>query len=466
MNKRVIEKDLIIDYYITQNHSWKETLIYFHTSSATLSRLIKEYNISKPKDLHVINIKKSKQTHYGDPNYNNRDKAAQTNLNKYGVDNQFKRKEFIREAWQDKLGVSHPMKSPIISEKSQNNHNYVESIAKTHVTCLEKYGYDNPRKVPEIKERIIEKLHESCLRDTGYDYYCLRPEAHSHKKYSKTNTDFHVLLEDNGFNVEDEFVIGKYSYDFKINDNTLIELNPTITHNSTFSVFNNKPKDRLYHTQKNKAAIENGYRCINIWDWDDKDKLINSLKSHNIIYARKCNIKEVNKRDADEFLNNYHLQSTCKNQSVRLGLYYNNKLICIMTFGKPRYNRNYEYELLRLCTLSDYKVIGGSQKLFSYFIKQYNPTSIISYCDNSKFTGEVYGRLGFKLKSYGVPSKHWYNMKTKKHITDNLLRQRGFDQLFGTNYGKGTSNDQLMLDNGFVEIYDCGQSIYVWENNL
>lgn len=466
MNKRVIEKDLIIDYYITQNHSWKETLTYFHTSSATLSRLIREYNISKPKDLHVANIKQSKQAHYGDPNYNNRDKAAQTNLNKYGVDNQFKRKELIREAWQDKLGVSHPMKSPIISEKSRNNHNYTESIAKTHTTCLEKYGYDNPRKVPEIKERIIGKLHESCLRDTGYAYYCLRPEAHSHKKYSKINIDFHLLLENNGFSVEDEFVIDKYSYDFKINDNTLIELNPTVTHNSTFSIFNDKPKDRLYHIQKNKVAIENGYRCINIWDWDDKDKLINSLKSHNIIYARKCTVKEVSKRDADEFLNNYHLQGTCKNQSIKLGLYYNNKLIHIITFGKPRYNKNYEYELLRLCTLSDYKVIGGSQKLFSYFINHYTPTSIISYCDNSKFTGEVYGRLGFELKSYGAPSKHWYNMKTKKHITDNLLRQRGFDQLFGTSYGKGTSNDQLMLDNGFVEVYDCGQSIYVWKNNL
>lgn len=48
-------------------------------------------------------------------------------------------------------------------------------------------------------------------------------------------------------------------------------------------------------------------------------------------------------------------------------------------------------------------------------------------------------------------------MKSKKHITDNLLRQQGFDRLFGTSYGKGTSNEQLMLDAGFLEIYDCGQ---------
>lgn len=45
-------------------------------------------------------------------------------------------------------------------------------------------------------------------------------------------------------------------------------------------------------------------------------------------------------------------------------------------------------------------------------------------------------------------------------ITDNLLRQRGYDQLFKTTYGKGTNNEQLMLNNGWLPIYDCGQSVY------
>ena len=56
-------------------------------------------------------------------------------------------------------------------------------------------------------------------------------------------------------------------------------------------------------------------------------------------------------------------------------------------------------------------------------------------------------------------------MKNGKHITDNLLRQRGFDQLFDANFGKGTSNEELMQSFGFVEIYDCGQSRYEWHNS-
>ena len=52
-------------------------------------------------------------------------------------------------------------------------------------------------------------------------------------------------------------------------------------------------------------------------------------------------------------------------------------------------------------------------------------------------------------------------MKTQKHITDNLLRQRDFDQLLGKEYwcyGKGTFNEELMKEHGFVEVYDVGQA--------
>lgn len=133
-----------------------------------------------------------------------------------------------------------------------------------------------------------------------------------------------------------------------------------------------------------------------------------------------------------------------------------------MTFGKPRYNKNYQWELLRLCTDVNYRVVGGTERLFKNFKINYSPESIISYCDSSKFIGNIYIKLGFKLVNDGRPSKHW--SKQTSHITDNLLRQQGFDRLFKTNYGKGTSNEELMLENGWLPIYDCGQAVYVWNN--
>lgn len=143
-------------------------------------------------------------------------------------------------------------------------------------------------------------------------------------------------------------------------------------------------------------------------------------------------------------------------------MFYNEELVEVITFGKPRYNKRYEWELLRLCIKPGYRIAGGSEKLFNYFIKQNNPTSIISYCDLSKFVGNVYNRLGFKLLYKTKPNKHW--SKGTKHITNNLLLQRGYDQLFNTNYGKGTSNEELMISSGWVEVYDCGQGVYTYIN--
>ena len=139
-----------------------------------------------------------------------------------------------------------------------------------------------------------------------------------------------------------------------------------------------------------------------------------------------------------------------------------------MTFRKPRYNKNYEYEIIRYCASAN--IIGGAKKLFKHFKVLHNPSSAISYRDLSKFTGTVYENLEFTLLRKPTPSKHWYNIKTKEHYTDSLLRQQGFSRLINHKDAKedglvDISNKELMLEAGFVEVYDCGQATYVWQNN-
>ena len=157
--------------------------------------------------------------------------------------------------------------------------------------------------------------------------------------------------------------------------------------------------------EKTKLALENNYKCIHVWQWDDWDKILSLIKEKQKLYARKLDLKEISKQDANSFLNKYHIQNSCKNNKINIGLLENNQLVQVMTFGKPRYNKNYEWELLRLCSCSNYIIIGGAERLFKYFIKSYNPRSIISYCDISKFTGDVYERLGFKIKRANKTSK-------------------------------------------------------------
>lgn len=351
-------------------------------------------------------------------------------------------------------------------------------------TCLEKFGVNNYSKTSEFHDYMSnkskslwqdpdwkEKVKNTNLERYGVVYACLAKHVQESngKQISQSNKEFAQLLKQCGIkDVEFEFSLKKYSYDIKVG-NKLLEINPSYTHNSTIGpYFHGKhleAKGKDYHQQKTNFAKENGYQCIHIWDWDQPEKIIYMLSTRERLYARECEVKEVNLEATKEFLNLYHLQNSCRNQEVRLGLYYNEQLVEIMTFGKPRYNNKYEWELLRLCTRPDYIVVGGANKLFTYFIEQSQPASIISYCDNSKFSGNVYTQLGMEYLCCSHPRCHWYNIKTKQHITDNLLRQRGADQLLGTSYGKGTSNKEILTKEGFVEVYDCGQSTYIWQKS-
>ena len=366
------------------------------------------------------------------------------------------------------------------SEKTQEEKSNINQ--KRAQTCVEQFGVDNYSKTKDFsgfmseKTKSLwqdknwkEKIQNTILERYGVMYACLAKHVQDSngKQISQSNKEFAQLLEESGIkNVEVEFSLRKYSYDVKVGD-TLIEIDPSYTHNSTIGpYFHGKhlePKDKDYHQKKSKFAQDLGYRCIHIWDWDQIEKVVYMLSDRDRIYARECIVKEVSLEDTKEFLNLYHLQNSCRNQEVRFGLYYKEQLVELMTFGKPRYNGKYQWELLRLCTRPDYIVVGGANKLFSHFIDVYKPKSIISYCDNSKFSGNVYTQLGMNYTGCSHPRCHWYNIKTKQHITDNLLRQRGADQLLGTTYGKGTSNKEILTKEGFVEVYDCGQSTYTWK---
>ena len=416
-----LTEEKLKELYLTKNLTVKEIAENYNLGTATVNRLLKQYDIKKSEEQRRLAISKTKQNKTEEEKLLYSKHISEARKGKgLGVKPWNKGTKGLQVAWNK--GISTPGRP-----RTQ------ESLEKARQTCLERYGVE---------------------------WACQRQEARLKGQNSTANLEFEELLKKHNIDYEREFPIESYSYDFKIN-NYLIEIDPYATHNSTWGIRNNPPKSSNYHKQKSAIAKNTGYTCIHKFDWDDSLKVIKLLQSRASVGARECQIKEVNKEDAKKFIDANHLQGYAKD-TVRLGLYYQNNLVSIMTFGKPRYNKKYDYELIRYCSILN--IAGGSEKLFKYFIKEYQPNSIISYCDESKFRGNTYVKLGFELIRTGRPAKHWYNPKTKQHITDNLLRQRGFDQLFKTNYGKGTSNETLMLEAGFVEVYDCGQATYVWHN--
>ena len=442
-----------------------------------IATLQDKYGVTNVSQLFDHN-EKSKNTcleKYGSESYASSEEGRRTirktNLEKYGYEEPLSDPKFrhnIDKINIEKYGTANPTQTKQIKDKTKQTvlTNYgVENVMqdnrvkeKWKQNYRNKHGYSHPMDDPES----LAKLSQTCQDKFGVPWACMRKEARNFKVKSKINIQFEQTLIENGIEFETEFPLYSFSYDFKCR-NTLIEIDPTITHNSAMSIFpKSEPKNNMYHLTKTKTAFNNGFKCIHIFDWDSWDKIVKLLMPKEKIYARKCDIKDIPEDEASRFINKYHIQGQCRGATTCLGLFYNNELVEVMTFGKPRYNKNYDIELLRLCAKDNIEVVGGPSKLFKYFVKQNSDKTIISYCDIAKFSGRVYEAIGMTLSHESTPNKIW--SKGTQCITDNLLRQRGFDQLFNTNYGKGTSNEELMLKHGWLPVYDCGQKVFEWTN--
>lgn len=392
-------------------------------------------------------VKNTMIERYGQPDPNKvssiRNRIADTNLQRYGVENAMQNEDICMSAIKTRIENYGEFWSKEIDDTAKN-------------TFLSKYGVDNPSHSKEL----MDKAKETCMKKYGVPYGCLvHPKDTLHNRISKTNIRIHDTLLEHGITSEYEFYLDGKFYDlFLPQQNTLIEVDPTYTHNVIGNHWNKDGLPVDYHLHKTITALEHGYRCIHIFDWDDVDKIVNMLAPKKRIFARKCTVFRIWPKYSVPFLNEFHLQGSCRGQFLHLGLVLDDILYMVMTFGKSRYDTSHDVELLRLCTRAGYTVVGGASRLFKYATLNYGLENIISYCDRSKFSGTVYEEIGMRHIRDTPPQEVW--SKEDKKITANLLRQRGFDQLFNTNYGKGTSNEQLMLENGWLPVYDCGQSVF------
>lgn len=246
------------------------------------------------------------------------------------------------------------------------------------------------------------------------------------------------------------------------------DLNIAIEHDGTYRHSEiSGQKDRNYHIQKTKECNDKNIQLIHIFEneWKLKNEICKSMlrcklnKIENKIYARKCIIKSVDIKESQLFLNENHIQGNC-NSALKLGLYHNNKLVSIMTFGVPRYNKDYQWEIVRFCNILDTQIIGGASKLFTYFIKSFKPKSVISYADKRWSNGNLYKNLGFS-HSWDSSPRYWYIPKENylKLFHRSKFTLKNIKKLFKCDIDN-KSEWELMQENGYDRIWDCGQKVY------
>ncbi len=497
-------------------------------------------------------IRKTKKERYGCETYVNSEKAKQTCLTKYGVDNASKAPEVIERikqstrehygvdwSWQadevktrikevcrERYGVDNASQSSIIQDKKMK-------------TYFRKYGVNNPFQSDEI----MQKVRVQYKRVFGVEYPSQIEDVRAKIKNTVRKARYKRLydLQRGLSNVdllfsEDEFVDLSYQYRYKVrcqkcgnvfadhfdgnghprclicfpamagysyaekeildyikllvpNEN-IISRDRSLLKNRELDIYipslkiaieydglfwhseSGGGKDKLYHLDKMERCQSNGVRLITIFEdeWCNKKDIVKNrlrhllCKSINKLYARECKIEEITGKHTTIFLEKNHIQGRCPSK-INVGLFHDNELVSIMTFGSPRIimgqsaTNSDEYELLRFASID--LVVGGASKLLSYFIKKYNPKRIISYADRRWSVGNLYEKIGFFNKQTVTPSswyfKPGYAIRYHKFGFRKSILSKKLD-IFDPRL---TEWENMQL-NGYDRIWDCGNFKYEW----
>lgn len=140
--------------------------------------------------------------------------------------------------------------------------------------CVIKFSHEIVNKQCEICGNSFKGRREK-------DKYC--PEC---KKKQNTHSEpewefIHILEKHNieykcEFNLEDKFWFDFYLPEY----NVLVDINPTYSHSAIKTTYDAKRK--YYHWDRRKLAKQNGYSCICIWDWDDKEAIVRAIKENTL----------------------------------------------------------------------------------------------------------------------------------------------------------------------------------------
>jgi response regulator of citrate/malate metabolism len=412
-----IDKNIFIDF--CNNHTDKETELKFNISNKLLCKLKHEYNILKNTSYNSIKNLidcSSLERYYIIDDHSNKETAKHfnttgSNITRLCVDYGLDKQTYYRNKIQDYL-LKH------------NN---------------EKYSIKQLANILNMSEScVVHNVTETQLRDhINYEphYYEQELSELLGPSFIKNRT------------MLDGLEIDFYNETLKLG----IEFNGDYWHSDIF-------KDKYYHQNKSKLAETKGIRLIHIWEHEWLDPRVKTIlfsmlniaenKAKQKIYARQCSIKQITNNEARPFNNKNHLQGH-RNAQVTYGLFYNNELVQLMSFSRTRWNRNLKnndaWEIIRGCPGSNNVVVGGVSKLFTHFVKDYNPSSVFSYCDFNKFDGKGYEALGMKFIGYTEPDMKWF-MKDR------------------TVMNRQPSRYKELKANSLAQIWGAGSKKYLWTN--
>lgn len=202
------------------------------------------------------------------------------------------------------------------------------------------------------------------------------------------------------------------------------------------------------------------------------------------IYARNCEVRKINNKEAFDFCEKYHKQGGLATSTYCYGLFYKNELVQIETFGIPRIERQnkkiwHDWELYRECSKKDYYILGGKSKLLKAFELEVHPLALLSYCNTTAgFDGKSYEACGFTLEKFNIDYWYEYNgdkiQRYKMQKNKNIREAGKIEPIQKTleKYGKAYYPEKSEKENaslaGFVRVEGKGQQTWskYYYNNI
>lgn len=409
-----------------------------------------------------------------------RQKTISTNISKYGTECSLNNKEVqIKRAntLQQRHGVDHQMRSPAVKDKVKRSsqwaykRNSIKRVGQSISDALEdvetlyRYHTQNKMTLVEIANKLgvtqptISKLFKK--HNLAVTLWCTSTQEQEIYDFLAAN------LPEDAIERNNKTLIAPYELDIVIpTRNIAIEYNGNYWHSELCG------RKRSYHNHKTALCRRQGYHLIHVRQdqWVNrrdvvKSRLLSKLGIHSQkIGARHTEVRMVPPSQADQFFRDTHIQGSC-NAAVTYGLFYHDRLVSAMSFGRSRFNKQYDFELLRFSTQLNTQVYGASTRLFKHFLRDYAPSTVVTYSDRSWNEGLVYEKMGFRYTHTSTPNYYYFHndnaltlyhrWQFQKHKLSNKL------DVFDPNLTEWAN----MLNNGYNRIWDCGNDVWVYHND-
>lgn len=327
---------------------------------------------------------------------------------------------------------------------------------------LGEYG-GNKEKI-RVKHRACGYEWKTRPNDLLSGYGCPRC-AHINSKAEKQMADFIKTVYSGMIIENDRTVIGPLELDIY-----LPEIGVAFEYDGLYWHSEGK-KDKSYHLIKTQKCEEKGIILWHIFanEWEEQNTLVKERIKHlitkkdNRIPGRKCDVRVITPREKNDFLALNHIQGADR-AKISLGLFYEEKLVAVMTFSDNTVSRNTslqegQIELSRYATLLGNNVIGGFGKLLKYFWGHYDYNELLTYADRryTNRNSNIYLNNGFTEIAVSEPNYWIVGPGEKLYHRYNFTKQK-IKERYGIE-GNASEEELLTLLN-LHKIYDCGTLRY------